>query len=328
MLFGIIFMISLYFYGNQKDLIMKRRDFLIKGLGAGILAGSGVSMNGFSRLMGNPAAPEDGVADLVAIKGENPADMFDKGIEALGGISEYVKPGQTVVIKPNIGWDAVPERAANTNPELIGRITKRCYEAGAKSVSIFDNTCDEWKKCYANSGIEAEVNDNKGAIIPGNSESYYKEVSISEGKSLTSTKVHELILNSDVFINVPVLKSHSSAKLTIAMKNLMGVVWDRRWWHQNDLHQCIADYTTFRKPDLNVIDAYRVMKRNGPRGVSTEDVIMLNSMVISRDIVAADAAATKIFGLEPEDIPYIAIADEMGIGTMDLSSLNIKRIKM
>jgi uncharacterized protein (DUF362 family) len=319
---------SLYFYCKSKILYMKRRDFLIKGLGAGILAGSGVSMNGFSRLMGNPAAPEEGEVDLVAVKGSDPAEMFDKGIESLGGIGEFVKPGQTVVIKPNIGWDAVPERAANTNPELIGRIAKRCYEAGAKSVTVFDNTCDEWKKCYANSGIEKEVLDNKAEIVPGNSESYYRDVEISGGKSLTKTKVHELILDSDVFINVPVLKSHSSAKLTIAMKNLMGVVWDRRWWHKNDLHQCIADYATFRNPDLNIVDAYRVMKRNGPRGVSTEDVIMLNSMLISKDIVAADAAAAKLFGYEPEDIPYIAIADEMGIGNKNLSELNIKRIKM
>ena len=108
----------------------------------------------------------------------------------------------------------------------------------------------------------------------------------------------------------------------------MGVVWDRRWWHKNDLHQCIADYATFRKPDLNIIDAYRVMKRNGPRGVSTEDVIRLDSMIISRDIVAADAAAAKMFGLEPEDIPYISIAADMGIGNMNLAELNINRIKM
>jgi len=112
------------------------------------------------------------------------------------------------------------------------------------------------------------------------------------------------------------------------MKNLMGVVWDRRYWHQNDLHQCIADYTTFRNPDLNIVDAYRVMKRNGPRGVSVEDVVLLNSLLISRDIVAADAAAAKLFGLEPDDIPHIVIADKMGIGTMDLASLNINRIKM
>ncbi|HSG67854.1 MAG TPA: DUF362 domain-containing protein [Bacteroidales bacterium] len=307
---------------------MKRRDFIMKGIGAGILAGSGIGMSGFSKLMGNPAIPEDGIYDLVAVRGNNPADMFDEGMKSIGGLSEFVKPGQTVVVKPNIGWDATPERAANTNPELIARIVKRCYEAGAKSVSVFDNTCDEWKKCYANSGIEEAVKTAGGSLVPGNSESYYKQVTVGNGKKLKEAKVHELILNSDVFINVPVLKSHSSAKLTIAMKNLMGVVWDRRFWHQNDLHQCIADYTAFRKPDLNIIDAYRVMKRNGPRGVSTEDVIMLDSLLISRDIVAADAAAAKLFGFEPEEIPYIAIADEMGLGTMDLSKLSIQRIKM
>ena len=164
--------------------------------------------------------------------------------------------------------------------------------------------------------------------MPGNSESYYREVDIPGGKSLTRARVHELILDSDVFINVPVLKSHSSTRVTIGMKNLMGVVWDRRWWHKNDLHQCIADYSTFRKPDLNVVDAYRVMKRNGPRGVSEDDVIRLDSMIMSKDIVAADAAATKIFGLEPEDIPYISLAHEMGIGNMRLEELNINRIKM
>ncbi len=306
---------------------MKRRDFLFKGLGAGILAGSGMTMGGFSRVMGNPNPPDDNY-DLVAVKGEDPVAMFDEGIQALGGMERYVKPGQSVVIKPNIGWDAIPERAANTNPELIGRIVKRCLEAGADSVSVFDNTCDEWKKCYANSGIEKEVEAAGGTIVPGNSESYYRDVEIPGGKSLTAAKVHELILDSDVFINVPVLKSHGSAKLTIAMKNLMGVVWDRRFWHQNDLHQCIADYTTFRKPDLNIVDAYRVMKRNGPRGVSVEDVVKYDSLLISSDIVAVDAAAAKVFGSEPVDIPYIAIADEMGIGTMDLSKLNIKRIKM
>ena len=186
--------------------------------------------------------------------------------------------------------------------------------------------CIRDRNCYANSGIEKEVKDAGGILVPGNSESYYRPVTVPEGQSLKETQVHELILDSDIFINVPVLKSHSSAKLTIAMKNLMGVVWDRRWWHQNDLHQCIADYTAFRKPDLNIIDAYRVMKRNGPRGVSVEDVIRLDYLIISQDIVAADAAAAKVFGMEPEDIPYIVIADEMGIGTMDLNKLNINRI--
>jgi uncharacterized protein (DUF362 family) len=252
--------------------------------------------------------------------------MFDQAIKSLGGMNKFVSQGQKVVVKPNIGWDAVPERAANTNPQLVGRIVEHCFQAGAKEVYVFDNTCDKWTSCYANSGIEKATKDAGGKIVPGNTESYYQEVEIKEGKSLKTTKVHELILDSDVFINVPVLKNHSSAKLTIAMKNLMGVVWDRMWWHRNDLHQCIADYTTFRKPDLNIIDAYNVMLQNGPRGVSTADVSNMKAQIISTDIVAADAAAAKMFGTEPYEVPYIEIADEMGIGTMDLKQLNINRI--
>ena len=106
----------------------------------------------------------------------------------------------------------------------------------------------------------------------------------------------------------------------------MGVVWDRRYWHRNDLHQCIADYATYCKPDLNIVDAYFVMKRNGPRGVSKADVITMKSQIITTDMVAADAAATKMYGLNPDDIPYIKIADEMNVGTKELENLSISRI--
>ena len=305
---------------------MKRRDFLKNGFGATFLAGTAMSFGKVSSLYG--ASPEETDYDLVAIMGDDPAAMFDKAIESMGGMKNFISTGQTVVVKPNIGWDASPERAANTNPELVGRIVKRCLEAGAKDVYVFDNTCNEWKNCYTNSGIEKTVKEAGGKMVPGNIESYYKPVDVPGGKSLKDAKVHELILDSDVFINVPVLKNHSSAKLTIAMKNLMGVVWDRRYWHKNDLHQCIADYVTHRPPDLNIVDAYRVMKRNGPRGVSVDDVVMKNSLLISKDIVAVDAAAAKVFGYEPEDVPHIRIADEMGLGTMDLTQLNINKLKL
>jgi len=305
---------------------MKRRDFLKNGVGATFLAGTAVTFGKVTSIFG--AKPEETDYDLVAIKGDDPVAMFDKAIESLGGMKKFVSPGQKVVVKPNIGWDAPPERAANTNPELIGRIVEQCLEAGAKEVYVFDNTCNEWKNCYSNSGIEKLVKDAGGKMVPGNTESYYHPVDVPAGKSLKNAKVHELILDSDVFINVPVLKNHSSAKLTIAMKNLMGVVWDRRYWHKNDLHQCIADYATHRPPDLNIVDAYRVMKQNGPRGVSVDDVVMKNSLLISTDIVAVDAAAAKVFGYEPEEIPYIKIADEMGIGTMDLTKLKINKLKL
>jgi len=255
-------------------------------------------------------------------------DMFEKGIAAMGGMEKFVKKGQTVVVKPNIGWDVPPERAGCTNPHLVKRIIQHCYKAGAKKVFVFDHTCDDWKKSYKTSGIEDAVKSAGGKIVSGGSEKYYRNIIINKGKVLKEDKVHELIIDSDVFINVPILKNHGSARLTICLKNMMGVNWDRRYWHKNDLHQCIADFATKIKPDLNIVDAYRVMQSHGPRGISVDDVIMMKAQIISTDMVAADAAATKFFGLEPKHIPHIRFAGEMGVGNIDLDKIRIKRIKV
>ena len=304
---------------------MKRRDFIKGGLMAGAAVAFGKYAFSFEeRNHLNPAA-----YDLVVIKGGEPDVMFDRAIKDLGGMGTYIKKGQTVVVKPNIGWDVSPERAGNTNPLLIKRIVQHCYNAGAKKVYVFDNTCDNWEKCYKTSGIQQAVKDAGGQIVPANTESYYHEVMVGKGKVLKTTKVHELILESDVFINVPVLKHHSSADMTISMKNLMGVVWDRRYWHKNNLHQCIADYAAYeKKPVLNIVDAYRVMFRNGPRGVTTADTELLKTLVIAPDMVAADAAGVKLLGKNPDDVKYITYASEMKLGNKNLDSLRISRIKL
>lgn len=303
---------------------MDRRRFLKTGL----LAGASLTVPGFySNYFARTSRIPPNAFDLVAVRNGEPDVMFDSGIAQLGGMGAFVKKNQKVLIKPNIGWDVSPERGGNTNPKLVKRIIEHCFEAGAKEVYVFDHTCDDWRRSYSNSGIEKAVKDAGGKIVSGESENYYQSVSIDGAKALTQPKVHELVLESDVFINVPILKSHSSTKLTVTMKNMMGVVWDRGYWHRNNLHQCIADYALFRKkPSLNVVDAYYVMKQNGPRGVSLNDVALMKSQIISTDMVAADAAAAKLFGIEPDSISYIKIADSMGVGKKDLSSLNIKRI--
>lgn len=301
---------------------MDRRSFLKTTAHASLAVGY-FAAGGYRELLARPAA-----YDLVAVKGGLPEAMFDKGIEALGGMSAFVSKNQKVVIKPNIGWDVSPERGGNTNPKLVARIVEHCLNAGAKEVYVLDHTCDQWQRCYTNSGIEDAVKLAGAKTAPAHTESYYQTVSIPHGRSLTSAKEHEVILGADVFINVPVLKNHGGAQLTICMKNLMGNVWDRRYWHGHDLHQCIADFATYRKPTLNVVDAYRVMKSNGPRGVSVEDVVTMNSLLISTDMVAADAAATKLFGQDPDDIRHIRLAAEMGVGTKDLDRLQIRRISM
>lgn len=303
---------------------MERRDFLRTGVGLGLLTGVGPVFGGLESLM----ADTNALTNLAAVRGGEPEEMFNKAIEALGGMKKFVSKGQSVVIKPNIGWDAPPERAANTNPRLIGQIIKHCFEAGASEVNVFDNTCNKWDRCYENSQISKYAKEAGAKMVPGNTESYYKEVKIEKGISLKTAKVHDLINNSDVFINVPVLKHHASTKLSLGMKNLMGVIWDRKFYHSNNLNQCIADFISYKKPDLTIIDGYNMMTKNGPRGVSTADVVNLKALIVSTDIVATDAAAAKMFGLEPKEIDHIKIAHEMGLGNMNLNELNITRIKI
>ncbi len=305
---------------------MERREFFKKSFAAGI-AGIAFPYINFNKAFAKETSTVTKY-DLVAIKGGEADEMFDKAIAEFGGLKSFIKKGQKVVVKPNIGWDVIPENAANTNPKLVSRIIKRCFEAGAKDVYVFDHTCDNWTKCYSNSGIEKAAKDAGAKVVSGDNESYYQEVKIPNGKKLKKDKVHELILDSNVFINVPVLKNHGGGRLTISMKNLMGVVWDRGYWHRNNLHQCIADFATYCKPTLNVVDAYNVMKRNGPRGVSREDIVTMKSLLISTDILAADAASAKIFGIEPDEVNYIKIGGEMNVGRKDLDKLSIKRLKI
>jgi uncharacterized protein (DUF362 family) len=304
---------------------MNRREFIKKSVAAGLVTGSA--------LIASPSllfAEEKKMvpADLIAVKGGEPSAMFDRAIAELGGMGTFVPKNSIVVVKPNIGWDAEPKRAANTHPALVRQIIRHCLSAGAKKVHVFDNTCDIWTRTYKNSGIEQAVKDAGGIMVPANAERYFHEVTVDRGKRLARAKVHEQIMEADVFINVPVLKHHSSTRLTIGMKNHMGIIWDRGYWHRNDLNQCIADFSTFKKADLTVVDAYNVLMKHGPRGVSEQDVVNMKALLVSHDPVLADAAAAMMFGMEPSDVAYIPMAAAMGVGSMDLSTAAIRRIKI
>lgn len=310
---------------------MDRRDFLktLAVAGAAVTVQHTEAMDILSQMSGT--ANEK--VDLVAVMGGEPEEMFRKGIAEFGGMKHFVKPGMKVAVKPNIGWDKVPELAGNTNPKLVTEIIKQCFAAGAKEVTVFDHTCDDWIKCYKNSGIEDAAKAAGAKIMPAHQESYYREIALPRGKKMKKAKVHEAILDSDVWINVPILKNHGGANLTISMKNHMGIVWDRGYFHQNDLQQCIADICTLdKKAVLNVVDAYRILKTNGPRGRSASDVVLTKGLFMSQDIVAVDTAAAKFFNqvrtMPLESVKHLANGQALKIGTMDLDTLNIKRIKL
>jgi uncharacterized protein (DUF362 family) len=309
---------------------MNRKEFL-KTLG---VAGTAAAVGNFDALdVFAQNNDKTGTPDLVAVMGGEPDVMFRKAIEELGGIGNFVKKGQKIVVKPNIGWDKTPEMAADTNPILIKELVAQILAAGATEVVVFDHTCDEWKKCYKNSGIEAAVLEAGGKIVPGNDIRYYREVEIPDGKILKKTQIHEALLDCDAWFNVPVLKVHSGAKMTIAMKNYMGLVWDNKWFHKEGLQQCIADSCTWvKRPVLNIVDAYRIMKSNGPRGRSEADAVLVKALFVSKDIVAIDTAATKFAqrftNVTLEQATHIGIGETMKLGTTNLDKLNIKRIEV
>ncbi|MDD4777255.1 MAG: DUF362 domain-containing protein [Fermentimonas sp.] len=271
--------------------------------------------------------------DLVAVMGGEPEAMFRKAIEEMGGMKNFISKGDKVCIKPNIGWDQPVEMGANTNPKLVTEIIKQCFEAGASEVKVFDHTCDDWRKSYANSGIEDAARKAGAEVLPAHQESYYKTVSIPKGRNLKTAKIHQAIVDSDKWINVPILKNHGGAQLTISMKNYMGIVWDRGFFHANDLQQCIADICTYEKrPVLNIVDAYRLMKTSGPRGRSLSDVVLSKGLFMSQDIVAADTAAANFFNqareMPLENVTHISKAQQLGLGTMDLDKINIRRVRI
>lgn len=309
---------------------MKRRDFLKTSAALGVTA---LSFNKLNAALSSNSVMVESAPDLVAVMGGEPAELLTRALKELGGIGKYVKKGQSVVIKPNIGWDKQPEMAANTNPKLIEALVKECFKAGASKVTVFDHTCDNWQKCYTNSGIEAAAKKAGATVVPGNDEVYYKEVKLPKGVSLKSMKVHQALIDADVWFNVPVLKNHGGAKMSISMKNYMGICWDRGFFHSNDLQQCIADACTYsKKPALNIIDAYRVMTKNGPQGRSISDTSTLKTIIVSPDMVAADTAAIGLFNqvekMDIKEVGHIAKGENHKLGTQNLDKLDIKRIRL
>ena len=315
---------------------MDRRDFLKK---TAALAALGAVSKLAAPL--EAAAPvkknNNGIPDLVVVRNGEPEEMFERLIRELGGMEKYVKPGQTVLVKPNIAWNQPPEMAANTNPDLVAAIIRHCKKAGASKVYVFDTTCNYWEDTYKTSGIR-EAAEKAGAIVVGGDSNTdkeylsknYSEVTVPGAKTLKKMVNHNLVRECNVFINVPILKVHGGAQLTCCMKNLMGTVSKEyhKYFHRRGLNQCIAECCSFRKPDLNIVDAYRVMVKRGPRGVDKSDVKLLRYQMGGTDMVALDTAGAAMLKVPLRAIGHIAVAKSIGLGTTDLKSLNIKRIDL
>jgi uncharacterized protein (DUF362 family) len=264
--------------------------------------------------------------DLAVASGTPPARITRAAIDALGGMKRFVSRGDVVVVKPNIGWDRTPEYAANTNPEVVAAVVRLCLEAGAKRVKVFDHPVSDPRRTYKQSGI-GDAATAAGAAVVFMDDRKFREMQIN-GHSLKSWPLYTEVFEADKVINIPIAKTHGLSKLTLGMKNWMGVMGGWRGRIHQRVDESIVDLAMFIKPVLTILDAVRILTANGPQGGSLADVRHLNMVVAGTDAVAVDAFGATLFGMKPAELGCVRIGHQLGLGRMDLQKMNIKRISV
>ncbi len=271
-------------------------------------------------------AAEAARPDLAVAHGASPERIVKAALDAMGGIGKFISRGDVVVIKPNIGWDRTPEQAGNTNPEVVAAVVKLCFEAGAKKVRVFDRPVNDPRRCYVQSGI-ASAAGALGADVGYVDERKFRDMDI-KGEALKSWPLYTEVFEADKVINIPIAKHHSLARLTLSMKNWMGVMGGQRRQIHQKLDESLVDLSMKIKPTLTILDAVRILTANGPQGGNLGDVKKLDTVVVGLDQVAIDSYGATLFGMKGSDLGYVRLGNKLGLGKMDLNRLKIKIIRV
>lgn len=316
-----------------------RRTFLLRVLRLG--AASAATVGAGVYLAGRSQRPQEDVAErvgrdhrvpermdlpeMVVAQGAaaGPAALVRQAVDALGGMSRFVARGETVVIKPNVAWDRLPELAATTNPDVVAKVVRLCRAAGARSVIVTDVTCNDAEACFDRSGIRAAAR-AAGAEVVIPKPRLFATVDLG-GETLGAWPVLEPFLDADRLINLPIAKHHSLTGVTLGLKNWYGLIGgDRNRLHQR-IHESIADLAAFARPTLTILDAWRVLMRSGPTGGSQDDVEAKYTVVASTDPVALDAYAAKAWwDLDVPRLRFLRVAEARGLGRADFSALRTR----
>lgn len=259
---------------------------------------------------------EKETVSLVMVRNGSPAQMADKVFDLLGGVSRFVSRGDYVLVKPNLSWDRSPEYAATTNPELVSAVVTQCYKAGAKKVLIVDNTCNDARRSYKNCLIQ-EMASKAGADVRFVRDSHFVETDIPGGTTIKRWPIHKEVFKVDKLINMPILKHHSLSQVTIGFKNMMGLVGGNRGRIHRPFPENIVDINRVIIPQLTIVDAIKILRRNGPSGGNLKDVEELNTVIAGTDRVLVDAWSARIFGKDPNTLKYLKLAHEAGMGEID-----------
>jgi uncharacterized protein (DUF362 family) len=266
-----------------------------------------------------------GATDMVIVHGTDPTANVRKAIAALGGMSRFVNKGERVVVKPNIGWNRLPEQAANTNPLVVAEVVRQVVAAGASKVWVTDVSVNTPEQCYARSGIEKAAKEAGGQVVRPDATAF-REVDVS-GKLLRTAEVLYPFVEADRVINLPIVKQHGLSLATLSMKNWYGVLGGQRVKLHQDIHLSIVDLAKMVKPTLTILDATRILLANGPTGGSLSDVKQMDLVAAGTDEVALDAFGAGLLNLVPGDVGFIVEGMKAGLGIMDYRSLKLQELE-
>ncbi len=296
---------------------MTRRQFL-KTTAAGVA----FSIAGGPTFSG---AKED--YDLAVISGE-PEAATKKALEAMGGISRFVKKGQRVILKPNMSFARTPEIGATTHPLVVATVAQACMEIGAQQVLVLDHTLQRAELCLERNGIREACKNIPGVhVLALQDRKFFREIKIPQGKVLERAEVLKDVLDNSVLINVPVAKSHSTTGVSLGLKGLMGLIWEREGFHsQFNINQALGDLATVIKPQLTILDATRALASGGPGGPG--DVKKTNLIIAGVDPVAVDSYGVTVVpwygqNFKGRQVEHLLIAHQRGLGKIDIDQLKI-----
>ncbi len=272
-----------------------------------------------------PASPD--LPQLAVISGGEPEQLVRRALQELGGIRHYISRSDVVIVKPNIAWDRTPEQAANTNPQVVAELVRQCWDAGAKKVIVTDVSCNDPRRCFQRSGI-ADAARREGAEVLLPELSKFKQVDLA-GDVLQNWPVFQPFLEADKIINVPIAKHHSLTGVTLGMKNWYGILGGQRQQLHQHIHESLVDLADFIRPTLTLVDAYRVLLRNGPTGGNLEDVLLKKTLVAGTDPVALDAYVAKAYwNMDAAAMPYLKMASLRNLGTPDFEKLRVQVVSL
>jgi uncharacterized protein (DUF362 family) len=295
-----------------------RRQFLLTSMGATALAAFVPRLVFSQKTASGP---------LIGVARGDGSHLVRAAVDAVGGIGAFIKTGDRVCIKPNISFAANVDCGATTNPEIVRQVVQLCLDAGASKVRVLDHTIANAELCVAKSGIERAIIDKKVSLLTPTKERQFADIDVPRGTELQRIQVAKAVLSSDKLINLPTAKSHSATGVSLGMKSLMGLIWDRGYLHRRDLDAAIAELGTVIKPDLTIIDATRALTTGGPGGPGK--TVILNTVVAGIDVVAVDSYTVGITqwynrSFAGKNVKHIAAAANLGLGEIDTNKMNIK----